>query len=421
MCHKTMLRASGTILFFSPLSHSSDDRSPEVLQQRIETATQNHSVLGRDLRPTCLVIDEIDGAQAVSYHVQYWERLGFVSTIICNAGVLCLTWWRESCSHIISCPTSFSDMAFFFSREDKYEIKPALAVSTSSQLTMIHSGTFCIQRKVTKFPCFGGLVFRAQFQHFLSAFLRSFFAMQLALVSMITITPTLSLSVFSLQRTRHFRTCGELWRTRGELWLYFEMQRQLDLWSRRSREAPKMSVACVQGPVDRLQYLSTPVRLNGHCRVIFPSIFKPNISLERSCPDVNERGLFLWIGPETAERRPFEVCRRIDFAIGRRRRPLYNSLTLSKVQDKRTALEALTLTKNETKYSVLFIFQLGKAKENAKLFTCCLKNISSKCISKQSSPTTHVAHDKTRFSKEWWPGSPETTSLFNSNTKRSAP
>ena len=107
---------------------------------------------------------------------------------------------------------------------------------------MIHSGTLCIQRKVTKFPCFGGLVFRAQFQHFLSAFWRSFFAMLLALVSMITITPTLSLSVFSLQRTRLFRTCGELWRTRGELWLYFEMQRRLDLWSfswswRRSREA----------------------------------------------------------------------------------------------------------------------------------------------------------------------------------------
>ena len=110
--------------------------------------------------------------------------------------------------------------------------------------TMIHSGTLSIQRKVTKFPCFGGLVFRAQFQHFLSAFWRSFFAMLLALVSMITITPTLSLSVFSLQRTRLFRTCGEVWRTRGELWLSFEMQRRLDLWSfswswRRSREAQK--------------------------------------------------------------------------------------------------------------------------------------------------------------------------------------
>ena len=39
---------------------------------------------------------------------------------------------------------------------------------------------------------------------------------------------------------------------------------------------------------------------------------------------------------------------------------------LSKVRNKRTALEALTWKKNETKCSVLFFFQLGKAKENAK-------------------------------------------------------
>ena len=110
--------------------------------------------------------------------------------------------------------------------------------------TMIHSGTLFAQRKVTKFSCFWCLVFRAQFQHFLSAFWCSFFAMQLALVSMITITPTLSLSVSSLRRTRLFRTCGELCGTLEELWLYFEMQRRLDLlsfsWSsRRSREAQK--------------------------------------------------------------------------------------------------------------------------------------------------------------------------------------
>ena len=93
---------------------------------------------------------------------------------------------------------------------------------------MIHSGTLCIQRKVTKFPCFGCLVFRAQFQHFLSAFWHSLFAMQLALVFfMMTITPTLSLNVFSLQRTRLLRTCGQLWRTPAELW--FEMQRRLTL------------------------------------------------------------------------------------------------------------------------------------------------------------------------------------------------
>ena len=77
---------------------------------------------------------------------------------------------------------------------------------------------------------------------------------------------------------------------------------------------------------------------------------------------------------------------------------LQQSYRLFKVRDKRTALEALNWRKNETKCSVLFLFQLGKAKENAKLLTCCL-NISS--ISKLSSPTTRLAHDKTRFSKEW--------------------
>ena len=52
---------------------------------------------------------------------------------------------------------------------------------------------------------------------------------------------------------------------------------------------------------------------------------------------------------------------------------LKQSYRLSKVQDKRTALEALTSTKHKTKCSILFIFQLRKAKENAKLLTCCLK------------------------------------------------
>ena len=93
------------------------------------------------------------------------------------------------------------------------------------------------------------------------------------------------------------------------------------------QRSPKMSVDCVQGPVDRLPYRSPLVTLNGHCGVIFQSIFKPNISLERSYPDLNDHVLFLWIGRGTAERPPFEVCRRIDFATSWRRRPLYNSLT----------------------------------------------------------------------------------------------
>eukprot|EP00117_Sycon_ciliatum_P023729 scpid35668/ scgid20094/ Chromosome transmission fidelity protein 18 homolog len=49
--------------------NASDDRSPDILRQRIETATQNHSVIGGDQRPTCLVIDEIDGAQAAAINV----------------------------------------------------------------------------------------------------------------------------------------------------------------------------------------------------------------------------------------------------------------------------------------------------------------------------------------------------------------
>lgn len=43
----------------------SDDRSAEVFQKRIDTATQMKSVLGANERPNCLIIDEIDGAPAV--------------------------------------------------------------------------------------------------------------------------------------------------------------------------------------------------------------------------------------------------------------------------------------------------------------------------------------------------------------------
>ena len=57
-----------------------------------------------------------------------------------------------------------------------------------------------------------------------------------------------------------------------------------------------------------------------HCSVICQSIFKTKISLERSFPALNEHVLLLWIERETAEQRPLEVCRRIDFAIDRRLR-----------------------------------------------------------------------------------------------------
>ncbi|KAG7237097.1 hypothetical protein INR49_032847 [Caranx melampygus] len=46
--------------------NASDDRSAEVFQKRIDTATQMKSVLGANERPNCLIIDEIDGAPAIS-------------------------------------------------------------------------------------------------------------------------------------------------------------------------------------------------------------------------------------------------------------------------------------------------------------------------------------------------------------------
>lgn len=50
----------------SALCSLSDDRSAEVFQKRIDAATQMRSVLGANERPNCLIIDEIDGAPAVT-------------------------------------------------------------------------------------------------------------------------------------------------------------------------------------------------------------------------------------------------------------------------------------------------------------------------------------------------------------------
>ena len=46
--------------------NASDDRSPEVFRTHLEAATQMTSVMGKNPRPNCLVLDEIDGAPAVS-------------------------------------------------------------------------------------------------------------------------------------------------------------------------------------------------------------------------------------------------------------------------------------------------------------------------------------------------------------------
>ena len=45
--------------------NASDDRSPEAFLTQLEAATQMRAVIGKDPRPNCLVLDEIDGAPSV--------------------------------------------------------------------------------------------------------------------------------------------------------------------------------------------------------------------------------------------------------------------------------------------------------------------------------------------------------------------
>uniref|UniRef100_A0A8K9V7R0 AAA+ ATPase domain-containing protein n=1 Tax=Oncorhynchus mykiss TaxID=8022 RepID=A0A8K9V7R0_ONCMY len=49
--------------------NASDDRSAELFQKRIDTATQMRSVLGANEKPNCLIIDEIDGAPAAAISI----------------------------------------------------------------------------------------------------------------------------------------------------------------------------------------------------------------------------------------------------------------------------------------------------------------------------------------------------------------
>lgn len=46
--------------------NASDDRTPEAFNTQLQAATQMKAVMGQDPRPNCLVLDEIDGAPAVS-------------------------------------------------------------------------------------------------------------------------------------------------------------------------------------------------------------------------------------------------------------------------------------------------------------------------------------------------------------------
>jgi hypothetical protein len=57
----------------------SDDRSIELFRTRLETATQMQEILSKDYRPNCLLIDEIDGAPAVSYSLPKITDKDFIS------------------------------------------------------------------------------------------------------------------------------------------------------------------------------------------------------------------------------------------------------------------------------------------------------------------------------------------------------
>lgn len=47
--------------------NASDDRSPDIFKQQLEAATQMKAVIGKNPKPNCLIIDEIDGAPAVRF------------------------------------------------------------------------------------------------------------------------------------------------------------------------------------------------------------------------------------------------------------------------------------------------------------------------------------------------------------------
>lgn len=52
--------------FFMYIYCLSDDRSADVFRKILESSTEMQSVLTSSSKPNCLIIDEIDGAPAVS-------------------------------------------------------------------------------------------------------------------------------------------------------------------------------------------------------------------------------------------------------------------------------------------------------------------------------------------------------------------
>lgn len=55
--------------------NASDDRNVEAFRLQLEAATQMRSVIGSNPLPNCLIIDEIDGAPAVSNFKTYSQTI----------------------------------------------------------------------------------------------------------------------------------------------------------------------------------------------------------------------------------------------------------------------------------------------------------------------------------------------------------
>ena len=163
---------------------------------------------------------------------------------------------------------------------------------------MIHSGTLCIQRKVTKFPCFGGLVFRAQFSTLSFSFLALFLCYAVSSCVDDHNHPYLVSERLFLAENKAFSVPAESSGAPAESSGY-TLRRSGDLTCghfrghRREAEKPKNECSLRSGTGRSITVPIPAGNLNGHCGVIFQSIFKPNKSLERSCPDLNEHVLFL--------------------------------------------------------------------------------------------------------------------------------
>ena len=309
-----------------------------------------------------------------------------------------------------------------------------------SMNTVIHSSTLGIQRKVTKLPRFWCLVFRTQFQNFLVFFLSIFFAVQLPIVSMVTITLAENKDIPHPRRAgAHPRRAGAILWDAAAIW-----PAVIFVAVAPTHRSPKLSVSwlTLYGLVDRLPVSAsnlgwalqrhflvdfqtqdfagkifscskrvyfvfvnrsrngwtassrslpthrfrdwskteTALQRQRHCSVIFWSISKTKMSLERSFPALNENVCFC----ESNEKRRNSVRSKFADAsssrlIEDRGRPkVQPSYRLSKVRETGAVLETLTWRKHATKCSswkrFFFSFQRGKGREKSKLCMCCLKN-----------------------------------------------